>query len=83
MLLSGLKTLTTNNLRTGFAVQQMRAFGPYTLVSELKLLIEHLLLSGLKTLTTITVMPDSGTDRTASERAEEVREGLKLLADYL
>jgi len=28
-------------------------------------------------------MAEAGTDRTASERAGEVRDGLKLLADYL
>jgi len=28
-------------------------------------------------------MAEAGTDRTASERVEEVREGLRLLADYL
>jgi hypothetical protein len=26
---------------------------------------------------------EAGTDRTPSERSEEVRDGLKLLADYL
>jgi len=28
-------------------------------------------------------MADAGTDRTTEERVEEVRDGLKLLADYL
>ena len=40
-----------------------------------------MLLSDLKVLTRLTGMAEA--DRTPSERAEEVREGLTLLADYL